>query len=91
MLAVFGTLVSTFVVGYGLFWLSGFAGLGMTFWECMLFGAIISPTDPIAVMSILRKVGINDHLLAQMEGESLFNDGISVVVFLVVLSFVFGV
>jgi len=56
----------------------------------MLFGVIISPTDSVTVLGLMKKLGLNKRLLAQLEGESLFNDGVSVVLFLLILSFVFG-
>jgi len=55
-----------------------------------LFGVIVSPTDPVAVIALLKKIGLNEHILAQIEGESLFNDGVSIVLFLLILSFVVG-
>jgi CPA1 family monovalent cation:H+ antiporter len=85
VLATVGVGVSTFLVG-GLTWLlSRLLGLGLGLTESLLFGAIISPTDPIAVMGILRGSGASKPLQAQMAGESLFNDGIGVVMFSVLL------
>jgi len=84
-LAIFGTLLSTLVVG-GLTWLVLLGlGLGIPIMHAMLFGALISPTDPIAVLGIMKSVGAPKRLEVQMAGESLFNDGIGVVVFLVML------
>jgi CPA1 family monovalent cation:H+ antiporter len=88
ILATVGVVVSTFLVG-GLTWaLSRALGLGINLIESLLFGALISPTDPIAVLAILRSAGAPRALEAQMAGESLFNDGIGVVVFSVVLGVV---
>jgi CPA1 family monovalent cation:H+ antiporter len=85
LLAVFGTLFSTFVVG-GVTWLVlGWLGLGIPFLHALLFGALISPTDPIAVLGIIKSVGASRQLEAQVAGESLFNDGLGVVIFLVLL------
>ncbi len=85
LLAVFGTLVSTFIVG-GLTWLVlGWLGLDIPFLHALLFGALISPTDPIAVLGIMKSVGAPRQLEVQVAGESLFNDGLGVVVFLVLL------
>ena len=85
LLAVFGTLTSTFIVG-GLSWLVlGWLGVPVPFLHALLFGAIISPTDPIAVLGIMKSVGAPKQLEVQIGGESLFNDGLAVVVFLVLL------
>jgi len=85
LLAVFGTLVSTFIVG-GVTWLVlGWLDLGIPFLHALLFGALISPTDPIAVLGIMKSVGAPRQLEVQVAGESLFNDGLGVVVFLVLL------
>jgi CPA1 family monovalent cation:H+ antiporter len=84
-LAIFGTLASTFIVG-GMTWLIlGWLGLGIPFLYALLFGALISPTDPIAVLGIMKSVGASRQLEVQVAGESLFNDGLGVVIFLVLL------
>jgi CPA1 family monovalent cation:H+ antiporter len=85
VLATVGVVVSTFLVGGGILLLSRSLGLGLGITESLLFGAIISPTDPIAVLGILRGSGASKPLQAQMAGESLFNDGIGVVMFSVLL------
>ncbi len=77
-----GVLVSTFLVGILVYYLLFILGLDVAFVYCLLFGALISPTDPIAVMGIMKKVGIPKKLEAKIVGESLFNDGVGVVVFL---------
>jgi CPA1 family monovalent cation:H+ antiporter len=87
LLAILGTLVSTVIVG-GLTWLVlGWLGLGIPVLHAMLFGSLISPTDPIAVMGIMKSVGAPRQLEVQIAGESLFNDGLGVVVFLLLLEF----
>jgi CPA1 family monovalent cation:H+ antiporter len=84
-LAVVGTLLSTFIVGFGLWWALPFVGLPLPLMTCLLFGALIAPTDPIAVMGILKSAGAPANLGTVIAGESLFNDGIAVVIFSVLL------
>ena len=82
--ATLGVLVSTFLVGIIMFYVLGWIGLEVTFINCLLFGALISPTDPIAVLGILKKAGAPKKLETKIVGESLFNDGVGVVVFLTI-------
>ena len=87
-LATFGVVTSTFIIG-GLSWMVfDLLGIAISFGYCLLFGALISPTDPIAVLGILKKVGVPKSLETKITGESLFNDGIGVVVFIVLLGIV---
>ena len=88
ILASIGVIASTFMVGFSSFYIFGFLGLEIPLIYCLLFGSLISPTDPIAVLSILKTVGAPKSLETKIAGESLFNDGVAVVVFLVLLSFV---
>ncbi|WP_103072589.1 cation:proton antiporter [Aquimarina sediminis] len=81
LFATLGVLISTCIVGGITFWAAQFIGLDLPFLHALLFGALISPTDPIAVMAILKKANIAKSLGIKIEGESLFNDGIGVVVF----------
>jgi len=87
-LAVVGTLLSTFVVGVGMWFALPLVGLPLPFMYCLLFGALISPTDPIAVMGILKTVGAPKELELVIAGESLFNDGVGVVIFSLLLGMV---
>lgn len=82
--ATFGTLTSTFLVGFFVYYLLKLVSLEVDFIYCLLFGALISPTDPIAVLGILKQVGAPKKLETKIVGESLFNDGIGVVVFLTI-------
>jgi len=89
-LATAGVLISTAVVG-GLTWFAlGLLHQDVPLIYCLVFGALISPTDPIAVGAILRKIGLPRNLLVAISGESLFNDGVGVVVFLVLLEIATG-
>lgn len=84
-LAVASTLLSTFAVGLAMWWGLPLAGIQLPLLYCLLFGALISPTDPIAVMGILKTSGAPKELELVIAGESLFNDGVSVVVFTLLL------
>ncbi len=85
ILATVGVVVSTFLVGISSWVILGLFGLDMPFIYCLLFGSLIAPTDPVAVIAILKTAGASKSLETKIAGESLFNDGIAVVVFLVVL------
>jgi len=85
ILATVGVLLSTILVGAGLYLASQLLGLELEFVYCLLFGALISPTDPIAVLAVLRKIGVPKSLETRIAGESLFNDGTGVVAFVTIL------
>ena len=87
-LAVAGTILSSVVIGLLGYVLFDWVGLPLPFLYCLLFGALISPTDPIAVMGVLRQARLPKALEMKIVGESLFNDGVGVVLFLVVLNLV---
>lgn len=82
--ATFGTITSTFIIGIFIFYLLQILDLNVDFIYCLLFGALISPTDPIAVLGILKQVGAPKILETKIVGESLFNDGVGVVIFLTI-------
>ncbi len=84
--ATLGTLISTIFVGIFVFYGLKVINLDTDFIYCLLFGALISPTDPIAVLGILKKVGAPKQLEAKIVGESLFNDGVGVVIFITIYS-----
>jgi CPA1 family monovalent cation:H+ antiporter len=88
VLAVGSTIVSTAVIGTLSFLLLRAVGLHLPFGYCLLFGAVIAPTDPIGVLGILKQARIPKRLETQIAGESLFNDGVGVVLFLAVLGVV---
>ena len=85
LLASVGVLASTLLVGTLSWWVLHALGPQIPFLYCLLFGALISPTDPVAVLSILKSSGTPRSLQAKISGESLFNDGVGVVVFSVLL------
>jgi len=82
LLAVVGTVISVFLVAGLMFFM---LGTGVPWIQCLIFGALISPTDPIAVLEMLRRVGVSKSIQAQLAGESLFNDGIGAVLFLTMI------
>ena len=81
LFATLGVLISTIIVGGLIYYSAQWIGIELSFLNALLFGALISPTDPIAVLAILKKTKIAKNLQVKIEGESLFNDGIGVVVF----------
>ena len=90
LLASVGVVLSTTIVAGLMFFVLGWLGIGIPFIYCLIFGALISPTDPIAVMAILKTVGAPKALETKIAGESLFNDGVAVVIFIVLLDIAIG-
>ncbi|AMS25865.1 sodium:proton antiporter [Bacteroidetes bacterium UKL13-3] len=85
LFSTISVLLSTFIIGTATFYLLNFCGIEVQFIHSLLFGALISPTDPIAVISILKTAGVSKSLETKIAGESLFNDGVAVVVFITIL------
>ncbi len=82
LLASVGLCISTALVGIGTYFILNLVGIELSFAYCLLFGALISPTDPVAVMGILKTAGVSKKLETKITGESLFNDGVAIVFFL---------
>ena len=89
-MATLGVLISTFLVGTGAWAIFQVLGLGIPFIYCLVFGALISPTDPVAVLGILKTVHVPRALEAKIAGESLFNDGVGIVIFIIVAALAVG-
>jgi Na+:H+ antiporter len=89
-LASLGVLISAFLAGGALWWVFGALGHPLPLVWCLLFGALISPTDPIAVLAILKQAAAEKSLAAKMAGESLLNDGFGIVLFLLFLGIATG-
>jgi len=89
-LATFGVILSTFLIGLATWYVLKLFSIEMPLIYCLVFGALISPTDPIAVLGILKTAGAPKSLETKIAGESLFNDGIGVVVFIVLLEIAIG-
>jgi CPA1 family monovalent cation:H+ antiporter len=84
--ASIGVLISTFLIGTLFYYVSGLFGMNIDYIYCLVFGALISPTDPIAVLALLKKAGAPKDMEIKIVGESLFNDGVGIVVFISLLS-----
>ncbi len=89
-MATIGVVISTMIVGLGVWWVSRLLGAPIPFIWALVFGALISPTDPVAVLSTLKAVAVPQTLETDMIGESLFNDGVGVVLFAILLSIAAG-
>lgn len=90
---VFSTLsvlMSTFIIGFLVYYLLPFTGIQIPLIQCLVFGALISPTDPIAVLGILKQAGVPKSIETKIAGESLFNDGMAVVIFILMLALARG-
>ncbi len=89
-LATIGILLSTFLVGTLTWWVLALIGIPLSYLACLLFGALISPTDPIAVLGILKHANAPKSLEVKITGESLFNDGVGIVVFVILAELAAG-
>ena len=90
VLALGATLFSTFFIGFALWGICNLIGINFDLIYCLLFGALISPTDPIAVLAIVKKLNAPQRISTQIEGESLFNDGFGLVIFVTLFTVAFG-
>lgn len=90
VLALGATLFSTFFIGFGLYAFCQWLHIPFDLVYCLLFGALISPTDPIAVLAIVKKLDAPKRISTQIEGESLFNDGFGLVIFVTLYTIAFG-
>ena len=90
VLALGATLFSTFFIGFVLYGFCQVIGIQFDLVYCLLFGALISPTDPIAVLAIVKKLNAPRRISTQIEGESLFNDGFGLVIFVTLFTIAFG-
>ncbi|MDE1223080.1 sodium:proton antiporter [Vibrio aestuarianus] len=90
VLALGATLFSTFFIGFGLYGFCQLIDIQFDLVYCLLFGALISPTDPIAVLAIVKKLDAPKRISTQIEGESLFNDGFGLVIFVTIFTIAFG-
>ena len=89
-IATVGVVLSTFLVGFAVYGVTQALGLPLALIYCLVFGALIAPTDPIAVLGILKTVKVPASLQAKIAGESLFNDGVGIVVFIIVTAIAVG-
>ncbi len=84
LFSTIGVVLSTFIIGTAIYYLLPLFGLHLPYLHCLLFGVIISPTDPIAVLSIIQESNIPKSTELKISGESLFNDGVAVVIFVTI-------
>ena len=90
VLAFFSTIASTFLIALGTSSILSAFNIELNFYYCLLFGALISPTDPIAVMATLKQIKAPKSLSVKIAGESLFNDGVGIVLFITLYQLAFN-
>jgi len=90
ILATLSTIASAFLVGTAIYYILHWLGVNMDYIYCLLFGALISPTDPIAVLAMCKEIKAPSSLTTCVSGESLFNDGVGIVIFLTLYQVAFG-
>ena len=90
LFATLGVVISTFITGSVIYFFVDLVGLSIPYKQCLVFGALIAPTDPVAVLSLLQKANVSKKLEIKIIGESLFNDGVGIVVFLSLLALAGG-
>ena len=86
LFATIGVLTTALIVGSLLYVIVNTLGLNLAFMHCLIFGALIAPTDPVAVLSLLQTANVSKSMEAKVVGESLFNDGVGIVVFLTIIT-----
>ncbi|MFY0600712.1 MAG: sodium:proton antiporter [Cyclobacteriaceae bacterium] len=91
LFSTIGVIISTAITGSLIYFIAGLIGIEITYLQGLIFGALIAPTDPVAVLSLLQKANVNKKLEIKIIGESLFNDGVGIVVFLSLLALAGGV
>lgn len=89
-MATVGVLMTTFMIGFAVWGISLVLSIDIPLTYCLVFGALIAPTDPVAVLGILKTVKVPKSLEAKIAGESLFNDGVGVVVFIIMVAIATG-
>lgn len=88
--ATISVVISTIIIGYTTFWITTAFGITIPLYYCMVFGALISPTDAITVISVLKTLNVPKSLQMKIEGEALFNDGMGIALFFMAIALAYG-